>query len=123
MTARDFAIQSTIKDLRYDCRGQTGIVIGNDLPDGEMTLAVEWTNGRLEKVSVDDVELINNEMEQDFLTVKAKIEQACALVEEAEAMAVKHGCSARSILDGDINLDVLRFLCDDSGWDSSQKCW
>jgi hypothetical protein len=127
-TAKDFAVESIIQSKANKKR--KGTVLGNNLKDGDLVLAIEWDNGALEKVNVDDVE-VSLTVEQEFELlqndVNSKLNEAAKLIREASNLAESKGLNLRSIDDDRPNCtydylfaqEVLEDAMDGAGWNTS----
>lgn len=78
---------------------EKGVVIGNALKDGDEVIAVEWDNGSLGKVNVNDVQPEEDSLEQEFREVAESIgnqiytllQDARAKVKQAVELSEQHG--------------------------------
>lgn len=123
-TASDFAIDTNVRH-----KGNTkrrGVVIGNKLSDGDQVVAVEWDDGALSKVNVNDLQVIlslEEEFKQMQSQVNDKIQEAAKLIREAADIAESHGKDLRSWdQDGEDYLFdqyELESAMSDAGWNTS----
>lgn len=73
----------------------TGTVIGIKVSDGDEVVAVEWDDGKLQKMNVNDLEFVD--MEEDFKMIASKIHEAANLLSEANELATKHQTSLSNL--------------------------
>lgn len=79
-----------------------GVVIGNKLRDGDEVVAVEWDDGTVAKVNVNDLHVCHDIEEEFIKTCKEvlpqiyeKMKAAADLINEAEAIADMNGIPFR----------------------------
>jgi hypothetical protein len=104
-----------------------GTVIGTKLSDGNEVVAVEWENGCLTKVNINDVEILDSELERDYEEIKKKVEMAAALLDDSNILAKKHNTSLSSLEyhQDDVNIGIgnLMDALNNAGWStSSMSC-
>jgi len=121
-TAKDLAVGADIQHKGN--KNQRGVVIGNDLKDGDQVVAVEWSDGSLAKVNVNDIQgCLSIEEEFKLLQdqVNDKIRAAAQLVREANELADTHGKNLQSVDDYDAIFDVgpLENAMEEAGWNTS----
>lgn len=123
-TASDFPVDTNIQHRGNNKR--RGVVIGNKLSDGDQVVAVEWADGALTKVNVNDIQKclsLEEEFQQMRSEVNAKIQAAADLIREAATLAEAHGKDLRSY-----DRDAEDYMFDqyelesamaDAGWNTS----
>ena len=123
-TASDFSIEQNVQHKGN--KNRKGVVIGNKLSDGDQVVAVEWADGALPKVNVNDIQKclsIEEEFQAMVEEVNSKITQAATLIREAAALAEANGKDLRST--DDENYDYLfdqgklESAMEDAGWNTS----
>jgi len=123
-TATDFPIDQNVQHKGN--KNRKGVVIGNKLSDGDQVIAVEWADGSLSKVNVNDIEKclsLEEEFEAMVGEVNSKINQAAALIREAARIAEANGKDLRST--DEENYDYLfdqgelESAMEDAGWNTS----
>jgi hypothetical protein len=123
-TASDFPVDQNVQHKGNKSR--KGVVIGNKLSDGDQVVAVEWADGSLAKVNVNDIEKCLS-LEEEFQAmrdqVNGKIQQAAALIREAAELAESHGKDLKS-WDRDsedylFDQYELESAMGDAGWNTS----
>lgn len=103
-----------------------GVVIGNKLSDGDQVIAVEWADGTLAKVNVNDVQICLS-MEEEFELVKNlvndKLAEAALAIKEAARLARENG---HDLLEPDygsprseFEIGLVESAMDDAGWATS----
>lgn len=127
-TAKDFAVESIIQSKANKKR--KGTVLGNNLKDGDKVLAIEWDDGSLAKVNVDDVE-VSLTVEEEFKLfqneVNGKLQKAAELIREAANLAADKGLDLRAIdrdrpnasYDYLFDQDLLEGAMEEAGWNTS----
>jgi hypothetical protein len=124
ITASDFTVGMDVQH-----KGNTkrrGVVIGNQLSDGDQVVAVEWADGQLAKVNVNDIQKCLS-MEEEFALMRTqvneKLQAAADLISEATNLAKAHGKNLLSNDDEDyeplFDTDAIEGAMDDAGWNTS----
>lgn len=123
-TASDFAVDTTVKHKLHATH--RGVVIGNKLSDGDQVVAVEWEDGTLAKVNVNDLQIclsLEEEFKQMQDQVNEKLQTAARLIREAADMAEEKG---KGLLDNDeddyeplFETDCIEGAMEDAGWNTS----
>jgi hypothetical protein len=80
-----------------DADGFRAMVIGNQLSDGDETVALEYPDSTLCKYNVNDLKVLDIEFEEFILLVSKKIEKAAMLLSEANALAEERGRELRDL--------------------------
>jgi len=122
--ASDFSIESSIQ-LKSNLN-KRGTVIGNRLSDGDQVVAVEWEDGTLTKVNVNDIQICLS-MEEEFSVmveeVNDKLKQAADLILEANELASKKGKNLQSTDDRDYDrlfeIGHIENAMEEAGWQTS----
>lgn len=121
-TAKDFPVDSEIRHLGNKTR--RGTVIGNNLKDGDQVVAVEWADGSLAKVNVNDIEICLS-VEEEFELVKdqvnEKLQRAAELIHEANKLAREGGRSGlvEESYDSTFEVHLLENAMEQAGWNTS----
>lgn len=123
-TASDFPNESNIRAKAN--KNRKGVVIGNKLSDGDQVVAVEWADGTLGKMNVNDIEICLS-MEEEFKLlqneVNGKLQQAAALIREANQLAEAQGKNLRSLDDESydymFDTNPIENAMDEAGWNTS----
>lgn len=123
-TANDFTPGTDIQHKGNSKR--RGVVIGNKVSDGDQVIAVEWNDGSLCKVNVNDIQVclsLEEEFRQAQNTVNEKLQEAAKLIKEASSLAGMYGKDLRSWdSDGEDYLfdqGLLEDAMEDAGWNTS----
>lgn len=122
-TASDFAVDANIQSLAN--RQRRGTVIGNKLKN-DQEVAVEWDDGTVQKVNVNDIQVCLS-MEEEFKLVQDqvndKLGQAATLIREAADLARNNG---QELLDeygqpysSKFEVRQLQTAMDHAGWNTS----
>lgn len=118
MKASEFEVGAAIITINDT---YTGKIIGNNLTDGDQVVAVEWANGNLEKVNINDIKKVNVELEVDYALIKEKVAHAAMLLGESNDLAKKYHTDLSSM--NEINCYGLFRALSDAGWStSSMSC-
>jgi hypothetical protein len=125
MKAFDVEVGASVKNNGWPIK--RGSVIGTKLSDGDEVIAVEWADGSLTKVNVNDVEIVDSELERDYEEIRKKVEMAAALLADSNIMAKKHNTSLSSLEynqdDMDVGIGQLFDALRGAGWStSSMSC-
>ncbi len=123
-TAQDFPVDTNVQALSN--KNRKGVVIGNKVSDGDQVVAVEWADGTLGKVNVNDIQKCLS-LEEEFKLVQdevnAKLNEAAALIRAAADLARDNG---KELQDNDdenydrlFEIGVIERAMDDAGWNTS----
>ncbi len=119
-TASDFAIDSNVHAKANKAR--KGVVIGNKLSDGDQVVAVEWADGTLAKVNVNDIQTCLS-IEEEFKALQSqvgdKIAAAAELLNEANKLAGEAGYCLGDSYDFYEQVRPLLRAMDNAGWSTS----
>lgn len=116
MSREEFAVGSRVRD---EDNTQKGTVIGHSAKEAEI-VAVEWDDGELEKVDYNCLVLVDTALEADFEKIEAAMSQAAAKLNEAQALAAKHGKDLYNLhYEGDLSFSEMFHALDNAGWSSS----
>jgi hypothetical protein len=104
-----------------DADGFRAMVIGNQLSDGDETVALEYPDSTLCKYNVNDLKVLDIEFEEFILIVNKKIEKAAMLLSEANALAEERGRELRDLeYDEDLaSMDPIMTELRRAGWSTS----
>ena len=122
-TASDFAISTRVQH-KSDV-AKRGVVVGNKLSGGDQEVAVEYDDGSLAKVNVNDLQICLT-LEEEFQIlqnqVNGKLDQAAALIVEASKMASNGGSNLHK-KDDDyenvFNISSVEYAMGRAGWNTS----
>lgn len=123
-TASDIEVQKEIQLIAN--KKKRGVVIGNKLSDGDQVIVVEWADGTLAKVNINDVQICLS-MEEEFELVKNQVNDklavAAAAIRDAAALARNAG---HTLLEAEyggatsqFEIDQIESAMDDAGWATS----
>lgn len=123
MLAKNVKIGTRIKTDTYDKSVVKATVIGNQLSEGGAIVAVEWDDGLLEKVDINNYRIIDSELESVYHQIQEKLSAASLAIEEANDLAKKHNFSLSDIYDEEIGRWDLMSALQAAGWStSSMSC-
>ncbi len=122
--ASDFAPEANIQSKSN--KNRKGTVIGNKLSDGDQVVAVEWADGTLGKVNVNDIQVCLS-IEEEFKLIQNevndKLNKAANLIREAADLAEANG---KGLHDNDphdydrlFDTDAIEGAMGDAGWNTS----
>jgi hypothetical protein len=123
MKASDFPVDTRV--VMADYHNDKGTVIGNKMRSGDEIVAVEWDNGTLTKINVNELLTEQSLFEDDFnaykLEINAKLEAASALILEANALAAVRGNDLQSQGNYDyiFAVDLIEDAMHTAGWNTS----
>lgn len=121
-----------IKDIVSVSGGTTKGVLVAESSHYDNSFIVEWEDGSSSIENVNNLESFSY-LEETFRQVSKKIDKATSLLSEIKDLTDKTG---RNLIDlhrsGDVDISMLESILEgnglytsrnDSGWDSSAKCW
>lgn len=122
-TAQDFPVDTQVVSRAN--KERKGVVIANKLRNSNQ-VAVDWEDGRLERVNVYNLmnaEDLENEFEKTQEAINEKIRNAAQLIDEANALAVAEGKNLQSIdyvnYDHLFEVGALERAMGNAGWNPS----
>jgi len=129
-TASDFPIDQNVQHKTHTTdifnTPRKGVGIGNKLSDGDQVVAVEWADGQLSKVNVNDLQKclsLEEEFAQMQNQVNEKLAEAAKLIREAGKLAGNYG---KDLLSNDdenydrlFEIDCIEGAMDEAGWNTS----
>jgi hypothetical protein len=131
MKALDMEVGSKV-DFAKTCSSSfykhTGVIIGNQLSDGDEVVAVEWSDGSITKVNVNDLKLVETKLETDFeeivKQINLKILDAAQAMSDARQLASDVGVTSlahnyREDAFDDVDIYPLFNELDEAGWRTS----
>jgi hypothetical protein len=124
MNAADFAIDTRV--VAASNHNRKGTVIGNNLKVSDLWVAVDWDDGKLERVNCNDL-LTEASLEDEFKAFQAEVDgklaEAAKLIREAANLAESRG---KDLLDYDQDAEDNMFdtyqiesAMRDAGWNTS----
>jgi hypothetical protein len=114
MKTKDLAVGTSVHH-RLD-KTVIGTIIGNKLSDGDEVVAVEWANGDLQKVNVNDLE--DRSLEFAYEQIQKKMSEAAAALDAARILATANHTSLYSLND-ELNFSDFFEALDSAGWSTS----